>query len=165
MACLTDLLTNLQVIHVSGQLDWQEIEAAKKRLSVDLQARYHAYPYLYQEMGAALSVADMVVSRAGASVLGEFPLFGLPAILVPYPYAWRYQEVNAKYLENYGAAVVLQDHELEQKLLSTIQSLLNDQNKRERMSQAMMSMATPKAAASIADLLHGLVATSSLGRN
>jgi UDP-N-acetylglucosamine--N-acetylmuramyl-(pentapeptide) pyrophosphoryl-undecaprenol N-acetylglucosamine transferase len=165
LACLTDLLTNMQVIHVSGQLDWPEIEAAKKRLPLDMQARYHAYPYLYQEMGAALSVADMVVSRAGASVLGEFPLFGLPAILVPYPYAWRYQEVNAKYLENYGAAVVLQDHELEQKLLSTIQSLLNDQIQRERMSQAMMSMATPKAAASIADLLHGLVATSSLGRN
>ena len=55
-------------------------------------------------------------------------------------------------------------HELEQKLLSTIQSLLNDQNQRERMSQAMLSMATPKAAASIADLLHGLVPTSSLGR-
>ena len=164
LACLTDLLTNLQVIHISGQLDWPEIEAAKKRLPVDLQARYHAYPYLYQEMGAALSVADMVLSRAGASVLGEFPLFGLPAILVPYPYAWRYQEVNAKYLENRGAAVVLQDHELEQKLLSTIQSLLNDQNQRERMSQAMLSLATPKAAASIADLLHGLVPTSSLGR-
>jgi UDP-N-acetylglucosamine--N-acetylmuramyl-(pentapeptide) pyrophosphoryl-undecaprenol N-acetylglucosamine transferase len=164
LACLADLLTNMQVIHISGQLDWPEIEAAKKRLPVDLQARYHAYPYLYQEMGAALSVADIVLSRAGASVLGEFPLFGLPAILVPYPYAWRYQEVNAKYLENRGAALVLQDQELEQKLFSTIQSLLNDQNQRERMSQAMLSMATPKAAASIADLLHGLVPTSSLGR-
>jgi undecaprenyldiphospho-muramoylpentapeptide beta-N-acetylglucosaminyltransferase len=165
LSVLSDLLSDMQMIHISGQLDWPEIEAAKNRLPVDLQARYHAYPYLYHEMGASLRVADLVVSRSGASVLGEFPLFGLPAILVPYPHAWRYQEVNAKYLENNGAAVILQDHELEQKLLPTIQKLLNDQNQRELMSQAMLSMATPKAAASIADLLHGLVATSSLGRN
>ena len=125
LAILPELLKDMQVIHISGQLDWSDIENARSRLPGDLQARYHAYPYLYREMGAALSVADMVVSRAGASVLGEFPLFGIPAILVPYPYAWRYQEVNARYLENSGAAVVLQDNELKQKLLSTIQGLLN----------------------------------------
>jgi UDP-N-acetylglucosamine--N-acetylmuramyl-(pentapeptide) pyrophosphoryl-undecaprenol N-acetylglucosamine transferase len=164
LAVLPDLLTDMQVIHITGQLDWSEIEIARSRLLVDLQARYHAYPYLHREMGAALKVADMVVSRAGASVLGEFPLFGIPAILVPYPYAWRYQEVNAQYLENSGAAIVLQDNELKQKLLSTIQGLQNDQNQRERMSQAMLSMATPNAAKSIADLLHGLVSLPSLGR-
>lgn len=161
---LPDLLKDIQVIHISGQLDWSELEYERNRLPEHLKKRYHAYPYLYQEMGAALNAADMVVSRAGASVLGEFPAFGIPAILVPYPYAWRYQEVNARYLENYGAAIVLQDDELKQKLLPTIRGLLDDQNQRERMSQAMSSMATPKATESITNLLHGLVTESSLGR-
>lgn len=161
---LPDLLKDIQVIHISGQLDWSEVEYERNRLPEYLKKRYHAYPYLYQEMGAALNAADMVVSRAGASVLGEFPVFGIPAILVPYPYAWRYQEVNARYLENCGAAIVLQDDELKQKLLPTILGLLDDQNQRERMSQAMSSMATPKATESITNLLHGLVTESSLGR-
>jgi UDP-N-acetylglucosamine--N-acetylmuramyl-(pentapeptide) pyrophosphoryl-undecaprenol N-acetylglucosamine transferase len=161
---LPDLLVEMQVIHISGQLDWQEVEAAKENLPVDLESRYHVYPYLYQDMGAALSIADLVVSRAGASVLGELPLFGLPAILIPYPYAWRYQEVNARYLEKRGAAVVLQDADINLHLLTTIRDLVNDQNRRERMGQSMLSLATPQAAESIADLLHGLVSMPSSGR-
>jgi UDP-N-acetylglucosamine--N-acetylmuramyl-(pentapeptide) pyrophosphoryl-undecaprenol N-acetylglucosamine transferase len=161
---LPDLLIDMQVIHISGHLDWQEVEDAKDNLPVDYITRYHAYPYLYQDMGAALSVADLVVSRSGASVLGEFPLFGLPAILIPYPYAWRYQEVNARYLERRGAAVVLQDGDLNLHLLTSIRNLMNDHNRRERMSQSMLSLATPQAADSIADLLHGLVSMPSSGR-
>lgn len=91
-------------------------------------------------------------------------MFAIPAILVPYPYAWRYQEVNARYLEDRGAAVVLQDDELNEKLLPTIHDLLEDQTQRKRMSQAMLSLATPKAAESIAGLLRGLVSAPSLGR-
>jgi UDP-N-acetylglucosamine--N-acetylmuramyl-(pentapeptide) pyrophosphoryl-undecaprenol N-acetylglucosamine transferase len=161
---LPDLLVEMQVIHISGQLDWQEVEAAKENLPVNLESRYHVYPYLYQDMGAALSIADLVVSRAGASVLGELPLFGLPAILIPYPYAWRYQEVNARYLEKRGAAVVLQDADLNLHLLTTIRDLMNDQSRRERMGQSMLSLATPQAADSIADLIHGLVSMPSPGR-
>ena len=95
LAVLPGILPDAQVLHISGSLDWPEIEAASQALPAELAERYHPYPYLHEEMGAALSVADLVVSRAGASTLGEFPLFGIPAILVPYPYAWRYQRINA----------------------------------------------------------------------
>jgi UDP-N-acetylglucosamine--N-acetylmuramyl-(pentapeptide) pyrophosphoryl-undecaprenol N-acetylglucosamine transferase len=161
---LPDLLVEMQVIHISGHLDWNEIEVAQENLPFDLKSRYHPYPYLYQEMGAALSIADLVVSRSGASVLGEFPLFGLPAILVPYPYAWRYQEVNARYLERSGAAVVIQDSDLNRHLSTTIRELMDDQNRRKNMGQSMVALTRPKAAESIANLLHGLVSMPTPGR-
>ncbi len=108
LAVLPELLKEMQIIHVSGKLDWAEVEAARGQLSglsgeqADLAQRYRAYPYLHAEMGAALAAADLALSRAGASSLGEFPQAGLPAILVPYPYAWRYQKVNASYLAAAG---------------------------------------------------------------
>jgi UDP-N-acetylglucosamine--N-acetylmuramyl-(pentapeptide) pyrophosphoryl-undecaprenol N-acetylglucosamine transferase len=110
-AALSDWLKDYQVIHLSGELDWAEVEQARASLSSEQQGRYHAFPFLH-EMGLALAAADLVVSRAGASALGEYPLFGLPAILVPYPYAWRYQKVNADYLVGRGAAVRLNDEDL-----------------------------------------------------
>ena len=161
---LPDLLPNMQVIHISGHLDWPIIENASEELPGELKTRYHAYPYLHNDMVAALEASDLVVSRAGASVLGEFPLYGLPAILIPYPHAWRYQEVNAHYLENRGAALVLQDHELDVHLYSTITKLMSDHQMRNEMSQAMSSLATPLAAESIANILQGLVSVPSPGR-
>jgi UDP-N-acetylglucosamine--N-acetylmuramyl-(pentapeptide) pyrophosphoryl-undecaprenol N-acetylglucosamine transferase len=163
-ACLHELLQDTQIIHITGQLDWPDIKGISKKLPPELRSRYHAYQYLHNEMGAALSAADLVVSRAGASILGEFPLYGLPAILVPYPHAWRYQEVNANYLETRGAALVLQDYDLEVHLLSTIRKLIHDHEMRNEMSQAMSSLATPQAAESIANALLGLVPVSNPGR-
>ena len=153
---LPQILRDTQVIHISGHLDWADVESAKRSLDAMMQQRYHTYPYLHTEMGAALRAANLVVSRAGASVLGEYPLFGLPAILVPYPHAWRYQEVNARYLEERGAAIVLADEDLDAQLLPTIRGLLGDSNRREMMRQAIQGLARPEAAQSIAHLLYEL---------
>ena len=149
---LVELLDFAQIIHITGQLDWSVMEKAAQNLPAHLQPRYHAMPYSH-EMGAALSAADLVVSRAGASALGEYPLFGLPAILVPYPYAWRYQKVNADYLAQKNAAVILQDELLEEKLLSSVKDLILDQQKLESMRTAMKKLAHPNAAGIIASQL------------
>jgi UDP-N-acetylglucosamine--N-acetylmuramyl-(pentapeptide) pyrophosphoryl-undecaprenol N-acetylglucosamine transferase len=119
---------------------------------MDLAARYHALPYLH-EMGAALAAADLVVSRAGASCLGEYPLFGLPAILVPYPYAWRYQKVNADYLTRRGAAILLEDPALKKELLDTLNVLMDNPNKLKAMRAAMFELSHPRAAEKIAGRL------------
>jgi UDP-N-acetylglucosamine--N-acetylmuramyl-(pentapeptide) pyrophosphoryl-undecaprenol N-acetylglucosamine transferase len=155
---LPDLLRQVQVLHISGNLEWALVEQSRSSLPVELQARYRAYPYLHQEIGAALQAADLVVSRAGASVLGEYPLFGLPAILVPYPYAWRYQRVNAEYLVRQGAALLLNDADLGEQLLPKIQALLADRKLRESMRAAAKALARPTAAAEIAGLLQELAA-------
>jgi UDP-N-acetylglucosamine--N-acetylmuramyl-(pentapeptide) pyrophosphoryl-undecaprenol N-acetylglucosamine transferase len=156
LQALPQLLAEMQLIHISGQLDWAEIKRASADLPVDLAARYHAYPYLHEEMGAAMTIADLAVSRAGASVLGELTYFGLPAILVPYPYAWRYQKVNASFLAERGAAVVIADELIGSNLLQTVRELMEDEHRRNQMRREMRSLSRPQAADCIADLLRGL---------
>jgi len=158
---IKSLLEMAQVVHITGNLDWSTIEAAYKQLPEVLSKHYHIMPYLH-EMGAALAAADLVVSRAGASTLGEYPFFGLPAILVPYPFAWRYQKVNAEYLAKRGAAVILQDELLEKNLLVVTKSLLDHPNKREAMRAAMQSLASPNAADAIASQLFKLAGAQPL---
>ena len=129
-----------------------------KRLTLNWQADTQPFPYLH-EMGAVLGAADLIVSRAGASTLGEYPLFGLPAILVPYPYAWRYQKVNAGFLEERGAAVILRDELLETELLDRILGLIRNPKTLNRMSRAMSALATPEAALKIAALIYDMAGT------
>jgi UDP-N-acetylglucosamine--N-acetylmuramyl-(pentapeptide) pyrophosphoryl-undecaprenol N-acetylglucosamine transferase len=157
LACLPGLLPEMQVLHLSGSLDWPEVQAAQaalpKQIDPSLAGRYHAYAYLHEEMAAALASADLVVSRAGASTLGEFPLFGLPAILVPYPYAWRYQRVNAQYLEQRGAATLLPDEEMPARLAGLVLELTHAPQRLEAMRQAARRLARPEAAQAVAQVL------------
>ncbi len=153
LAGLPKLLQMAEVVHISGELDWQEVQAAADALTESQAARYHAFPYLHEEMGAALAAADLVVSRAGASALGELPYFGLPAVLVPYPYAWRYQKVNADYLVQRGGAVMLRNEDLAEQMVPLLQNLIPNRERLEEMRQAMRKLARPQAAQKIAALL------------
>ena len=152
LAHLPALLELAEVVHISGQLDWDEIEQAEASLNSAQKKRYHTFPYLH-EMGKALAAADLVISRSGASSLGEFPFFELPAVLIPYPHAWRYQKVNASYLAWRGAAVIIDDSRLQDELLVTIKVLLDNPGKRESMKAAMRAMSKPNAARTIASQL------------
>lgn len=149
LANLPALVEMTQVVHITGELDWPEVEEKMKALPTAQSVRYHAFPYLHEEMGAALAAADLAVSRAGASILGEYPLFGLPAILVPYPHAWRYQKVNANYLVQRRAAIVLEDGTLSVQLLPTVKELLSQPQKLASMQAAMQRLSHPEAAAEI----------------
>ncbi len=146
---LPELLNDgVQIIHITGTLDWTEIEARRNVLPD--AAHYHAFPYLHGDMGLALAAADLAVSRAGASVLGEFPLFGLPAVLIPLPYFWRYQRVNADYLAEKGAALHLDESNLAHELLPTLRALLNDPTRLAAMGEAARKAAPPDGAANAA---------------
>ncbi len=155
-AGLRDMLLHLQVVHITGVSNWSEATAVRGRLPRHLETAYHPFPYLHERMGAALAAADLVISRAGASTLGEYPLFGLPAVLVPYPYAWRYQQTNAQHLARRGAAVVLPDAELDARLLPTILGLIQDPARLQAMGRAASEMAKPEAAAIIGEALLAL---------
>lgn len=155
-AALERMLELTQVVHLTGELDYPWVLQRREALPRELSTRYHALPYLHQ-MGLALAAADLVVCRAGASTLGELPLFGLPAVLVPYPHAWRYQRVNADWLADRGAAVCLNDEQLDDKLLPTLRRLLQDEDTLAGMRAKMLALARPDAAAALAQELLALV--------
>jgi len=154
---LERILELAQVVHVSGELDWPWVAERRDALPAGPRARYHAFPYLHEEMGPALAAADLAVCRAGASTLGELPFFGLPAVLVPYPHAWRYQRVNAAWLAGRGAAVVLEDERLTEELLPALRRLLSDREGLAQMAQRSRALARPDAAARLAEELRALV--------
>ncbi|MGQ0605119.1 MAG: undecaprenyldiphospho-muramoylpentapeptide beta-N-acetylglucosaminyltransferase [Anaerolineales bacterium] len=156
-AALPEWLRDFQVIHLTGTLDWAEAEAARERLTPEQLSHYHAQPFLHA-MGLALAAADVVASRAGASTIGEYPLFGLPAVLVPYPFAWRYQKTNADYLVSRGAALRLNDEDLSKELAATVRDLLKDEMRLKQMRAAAKSAAQPEAARRIAQELVTLAA-------
>jgi UDP-N-acetylglucosamine--N-acetylmuramyl-(pentapeptide) pyrophosphoryl-undecaprenol N-acetylglucosamine transferase len=155
-AALPALLPHCQVVHISGTLDWPAVEQQAQSLAAEERSRYHAYAYLHDEMPLALAAADLVVARAGASTLGEFPALGLPSILVPYPYSGQHQEINADYLAQHGAAIKLPDSELSARLAPTVLRLLHNLAELEAMSQAAAALARPAAAAAIAQELRRL---------
>ena len=148
---LPELLQRCQVLHVSGQTDWAAVQqgVSAGRLAPELRMRYHPYPYLH-DMVHALVAADLVVARAGAAVLGEFPAAQLPAILVPYPYAGQHQEANAQYLARRGAAIVIADNEIRNQLKEKVLGLLDRPEQLQNMSAAAAALARPDAADNIA---------------
>ena len=150
------LLHAAQVIHISGSRDGEWVRGRRAELSEPLRARYHVYDYLHEAMVDALLVADLAVSRAGASTLGEFPAAGLPAVLVPYPYAGAHQWANARYMVEAGAAVAVADADLGTALVPTVLSLLTDSARRAALGQAARALAQPGAAQRIAHELEGL---------
>ncbi len=156
LAHVPEMLALAEIVHISGNLDWPEVAAARETLSADERAKYHAHAYLHERMGAALAAADVAVCRAGASVLGELPYFGLPAVLAPYPHAWRYQRVNAGWLADRGAALVVEDADLREELVPTIAALLEDDVRRAKMSASARALSRPDAAARLASELLAL---------
>ena len=156
LAGMAQLLELAVVIHVTGSSDWEEVCQARGKMSTAQQARYLAFPYLHEEMASAMAAADLVICRSGASALGELPILGLPAVLVPYPHAWRYQKVNAEYLVGHNAAMMLADAQLsdpQHGLVSVVAQLLSNPQQLQTMRHAMQLLGRADGADKIADVL------------
>jgi UDP-N-acetylglucosamine--N-acetylmuramyl-(pentapeptide) pyrophosphoryl-undecaprenol N-acetylglucosamine transferase len=154
---LAELTQLAVVLHVCGPEDEPEFQARRAALPAELQDRYHPYGYLHDDMPLALVAADVVVSRAGAAGMGEYPAAGLPSVLIPYPYAGAHQAHNARYLVQAGAAVLLENDRLRAgELVPTVRALLDDPARRAVMADAARQVARPDAAQRIAAELTGL---------
>ena len=142
--------TDVQILHATGSLDYEKYMAALDE-RVKTAENIKILPYIHA-MPAALAVADLAVSRAGAIGLAELMVKGVPSILIPYPYATaNHQEFNARALENVGAAKVILNKDLTGvKLQETIENLLLHKDEMTAMHQAAIKAGMPQAAADIA---------------
>jgi UDP-N-acetylglucosamine--N-acetylmuramyl-(pentapeptide) pyrophosphoryl-undecaprenol N-acetylglucosamine transferase len=120
---------------------------ARQRLPAHLQDRYRPYAFLDAELAPAMAAADLIVARAGASALGELPAVGAPGLVIPGTFAGAHQRLNADFLANRGAAVVLDDDRARDgALVPTILSLLDDPSRLASMAAAAHALARPDAA-------------------
>jgi len=154
---------DIQILHVTGQNEYNNIVSLMLESGIDraIAGNITIAPYLY-DMPQALAAADLAIFRAGAIGLAELTVRGIPAILIPYPYAAaNHQEFNARILEEAGAAVVILDAELTGSLLvDELEKLLSDRERLQRMAEASKKMGHPDAAAAIAKMAIALANTS-----
>ena len=119
----------LQVIHLAGAKDVDFLKENYKDLNIDSRL----FNFL-ESMQYAYSACDLVVSRAGATSIAEIMFFGLPAIIIPYPFAYRHQLANAKVLESIGSGIIIQDKDLDSDILKkNIENLINNNDRIEAM--------------------------------
>ncbi|MEN8772814.1 MAG: undecaprenyldiphospho-muramoylpentapeptide beta-N-acetylglucosaminyltransferase [Akkermansiaceae bacterium] len=138
-----------QVLHLAGQADFD-------RLSEQVGDRkgYKVLAFC-DNMSAAYSASDFCVARSGASSLTELSHVGLPALLVPYPFAADdHQTANARVFEKAGAAVLTPERDLDAKTIREMLVELNESHL-ESMSKSMKDLADPDAAAQIANVIEG----------
>ena len=152
----------VQFLHVTGRDEYDATQKLLLEQGLAACPAFHVRPYLH-DMPVALQAADLVVCRAGAIALAEVAAVGLPAVLIPYPFATgNHQEANARAFEKRGAAVVVLDKDLTgAKLADLVLPLAHDAEKLQAMQQAAKTLAKPAAADDIADhLLADLAAMS-----
>jgi UDP-N-acetylglucosamine--N-acetylmuramyl-(pentapeptide) pyrophosphoryl-undecaprenol N-acetylglucosamine transferase len=133
-----------QIIWQTGETDWQSAKTIQQHKNIVVMKYVDRMDYGY-------AAADIVVSRSGATTLAELTRIGKPAILVPYPFAAaNHQVMNAETLVEAGAALMIKDSELSNKLRSTIRELLFDDVKQTTMKKKSLNLGKPNAGNEIA---------------
>jgi len=170
---------DLHVVQISGRRDFDEMQASLAAADIPVlihpeevydadrandpepgactpsAPRWHLLPYCAR-MGEALAACDLVLARAGATSLAEITALGVPALLIPFPYATDdHQTTNARTLVEAGAAVMLADSELDTPAFAnTLLSLLADAPRRQQMATAAANLGNQDATAAIIELLY-----------
>jgi len=150
-------IPGIHIIHQTGHRDYDQVLAAYQQPGIS--GEVHKF---IDDMPATFSRADLLVCRSGASTVGEITAAGKSAIFVPFPAAADdHQNVNARALERAGAAVVVEENNLEAAyLVDTIAALIGDARRLQGMSEAAKSLAHPKAVEEIAEMVERLAAAN-----
>jgi len=110
------------------------------------------------KMDYAYSVADIIISRAGAISISELCVVKKPAILVPSPnVAEDHQTKNAQVLVNHNAAIMIKDSEANEKLVNSAMELIDDEEMQVRLKENIAGMAFSDAADNIAGVVLSLI--------
>ena len=145
-----------QLVHVCGPRNAddvrRELEARGERFE-----RYRLVPYT-DRLAAAMAAADLVVARSGGSV-AELAALGKPAILVPYPHATAdHQRKNAQEMVAGGAAILVDDADLDGPLLERLTAeLLGDRERLAAMAASSAALGRPDAAQRVVDQVEDIL--------
>lgn len=132
---LEKLPDNYQLIWQTGERDYKEV-AAYAGGKVSGRA---LFPFL-NRMELAYAAADLVIARAGALTLAEIAVCNLPALLIPYPFATGdHQMINARTYSESGAAVIIEDGQLDKAGLLKKVVELYESGQIKKMSEAALS--------------------------
>lgn len=134
-------IRKLQIIHLSGIKDYDLLKDSYKDFNINIKL----FSFLGQ-MQYAYSASDFVICRAGATTITEIIFFSLPAIIIPYPYAYGHQASNAKFLKDKGCAVIIKDSELDSSILSqAMGDFINNPDKIRMMNVNYNNIVRPEA--------------------
>jgi UDP-N-acetylglucosamine--N-acetylmuramyl-(pentapeptide) pyrophosphoryl-undecaprenol N-acetylglucosamine transferase len=154
LAYLEPLKDRIQFLHQTGDRECDSV----KEVYRSREFRGTVIPFAY-EMADAYAVADLIISRAGATTLAELTACGKAAILVPYPYAAaNHQEINARKLWDIGAAQMVLERDLNGKTLSDlIKHLLEQPDDIGEMERTSKTLGSSDAARKVVELMMGLL--------
>jgi UDP-N-acetylglucosamine--N-acetylmuramyl-(pentapeptide) pyrophosphoryl-undecaprenol N-acetylglucosamine transferase len=143
---------DLQVVLLTGPAHLDLVRRAVADQDGSLVVRVLGF---LDRMELAYAAADLVVARAGATTVAEITVCGLPAVLVPYPYATaRHQDANAAALHRSGAATVVPDERLSAEgLAARIEGLVDHRERLAFMAGRSRAMGRPHAAKTLADVV------------
>ena len=143
--------SDMQLIWQTGKYYHEQAVNEVKELGLEDKVK----PVIFiDRMDLAYSVADVVISRAGAMSISELALVQKPVIFVPLPTAAEdHQTKNAKQLVDANAAVMVKNDETETKLVPALQDLLNNKDKQNEMKANIAQFARPNAADDIVDII------------
>lgn len=136
------------VIHIMGMDDFRQYKNAYDDCGIESQVMGFS-----DEMEQLYAVADIVISRAGGGVLAELALFGLPSILVPYPYAASHQLQNAEFYAQRGSTFIIAQGDVEEKMPDMLRVLISNPELRSKMGQAMRRCSYPEASYNLSSLV------------
>ncbi len=140
-----------QLLWQTGKFYYEQAVNEVKELG--LEARVKPIVFI-DRMDLAYSMADVVISRAGAMSISELALVRKPVVFVPLPTAAEdHQTKNAQQLVNAQAAMMVRNDETTTKLLPTVMALLNDQEKQRTMKANIARFARPNAADDIVEIV------------
>ncbi len=145
-------------IHGYGQYGkWFPEALAEKGIDINKEKNIIAREYIY-DMDKCLAAADIVICRSGASTLSELEAIGKPSILIPSPnVSENHQYHNAMTLVNANAARVIEEKDLtNEKLLSAVKELTDNQLLRKEMGQNAKKLAVDDSQKKIADIIMSL---------
>lgn len=146
------------IYHLTGKDQYQLIKKEVENLG--LFPSGHIFVEAYSnEVHRLLGAADLVISRSGAMSVAEIQAVGVPSILVPYPMAaGNHQEFNARVITDPGGGVLIKDKDLTGALLiQTVETLLDDEKKRQTMGQITKALSINNAGDRIYDEIRKLM--------